>query len=115
MLDGLLVDVGEPWVKDFLTKTLEMSVNGENTIKTPTRDAAKNVPTLRRDSEEKYLETASKEMTKSEKGDMPADATKLSDKDDVSTQEEDYDDNDSKDYDDKDGDVRAVSHDVTKF
>ena len=80
MLDGLLVDVGEPWVK-----------------------------------EEKYLETASKEMTKSEKGDMPADATKLSDKDDVSTQEEDYDDNDSKDYDDKDGDVRAVSHDVTKF
>ena len=111
-------------MKDFLTKTLEMAVNGENVIKTPTQDAAKNsqnIPTksLRRDSEEKNLETASKEMMKSQKDNMPADATKSSDKDDVSTQEEDYDDDDSKGNDDKDddesGDVRAVSHDVTKF
>jgi hypothetical protein len=38
----LVTDVNEPWIKHFLTKTLEMAVNGEKGILTSEQDGGED-------------------------------------------------------------------------
>lgn len=38
VLGSLVTDVGEPWIKHFLTSTLEMAVNGDKRILTSQQD-----------------------------------------------------------------------------
>lgn len=44
VLDGLVTGVNEPWIRNFLTKTLEMAVNGEKGILTSEQDGREAVP-----------------------------------------------------------------------
>ena len=42
ILESLVTDVNEPWINHFLTKTLEMAVNGEKGILTSEQDGGED-------------------------------------------------------------------------
>ena len=43
VLEGLVTGVNEPWIKNFLTKTLEMAVNGDKGVLTSEQDGREAV------------------------------------------------------------------------